>query len=155
MNLQAMQDHLALQALVIDYAHAIDTRDFAALDALFTPQAYIDYRAMGGIDGPYPQIRSWLQTALAAFPGYMHLTGNARFRIDGDTATGVVACFNPMLLPASLAEHPGHTMFLGLWYHDTYQRHADGWRISRRVETRSFASQVPLAMQALLAQPQA
>ena len=40
---------------------------------------YIDYRAMGGIDGPYPRIKAWLGDALKPFPGYMHFIGNLLF----------------------------------------------------------------------------
>ena len=78
------------------YANAIDRRDFDALDEVFTADAYIDYRAMGGIEGPYPTVKAWLPEALGHFPAYMHLTGNAAFEIDGDQARGRVACFNPM-----------------------------------------------------------
>lgn len=150
MSPREIEDRLALQALVVDYAYAIDERDFDALDRVFTADAWIDYRAMGGIADHYPAIKTWLRTALANFPAYMHLIGNARFRIASDQATGTVACFNPMLLPEALAEHPGHTMFLGLWYHDEYLRTAEGWRISRRSETRSYASQVPQALMGMM-----
>jgi hypothetical protein len=150
MSPSEVADRLALQALVTDYAYAIDERDFDALDAIFTADAQIDYRAMGGIAGAYPEIKAWLKTALAAFPAYMHLNGNLRFRLHGDRASGTVACFNPMVLPEGLAETPGQTMFLGLWYHDDYLRTAEGWRIARRSETKSYAYNVPSAMQAML-----
>lgn len=150
MNPEEIADRLALQALVTDYAYAIDERDFDALDALFTPDAFIDYRAMGGIAGVYPEIKAWLKTALAAFPGYMHLNGNFRFHLRGDQAQGTVACFNPMVLPERLSETPGQTMFLGLWYHDDYVRTADGWRIARRAESKSYAFNVPAAMRAMV-----
>lgn len=143
-------EHAALARLVVDYAYALDERRFEALDDLFLPDAWIDYTAMGGIKGYYPEVRAWLPGALGAFPGYLHLVGNLRFDVAGDEAKGTVACFNPMVLPPPLAEQPGQTLCLGLWYHDRYRRTAAGWRFAERVETRSFAFNVPEALRAML-----
>lgn len=147
-QLQALADRLELEQLVVDYAYAIDERDWARLDQVFTPDAQIDYTAMGGIAGAYPQIRAWLPEALQHFPAYMHLTGNHRFEIDGDQASGKIACFNPMVLP--LPDGGTQTMFLGLWYLDRYVRTAQGWRISQRSERKSYDYNMPLAMKQAL-----
>lgn len=146
--LQRLADRLELEALVIRYANAIDRRDFASLDSVFTADAYIDYRAMGGIDGPYPVVKQWLPQALGHFPGYMHLVGNCEFQIDGDRARGRIACFNPMVVPRP--EGGTDTMFLGLWYLDAYLRTADGWRITRRVEEKSYDFNVPAWLKAVV-----
>lgn len=126
--LQEISDRLELQQLVTDYANAIDARNWDTLDRLFTPDAHIDYTAMGGIAGSYPEIRAWLPVAMKAFPAYMHFIGNLSFQIDGETAVGQVACINPITLPVL------GTVYLGLWYHDRYRRTPAGWRISQRVE---------------------
>lgn len=144
-ELRALSDRLALERLVVDYAYAIDERAFERLDAVFTADAYIDYRAMGGIDGRWPQIRAWLPQALAIFPGYMHFIGNFAFDIDGDHARGRVACFNPMVLPGADGKAEGETMFLGLWYHDRYVRTDGRWQISERIEKRSYDFNMPAA----------
>lgn len=147
-DLQRLADRMALGDLVVRYANAIDTRRWDRLDDVFTADAQIDYRAMGGIAGDYPTIKAWLPQALGSFPGYMHLTGNAEFEITGDTATGRVACYNPMVLP--LPEGGRQTIFLGLWYLDRYQRTAEGWRISHRSEEKSYDHNVPPALQAAI-----
>ena len=134
-------DQLALMRLVTDYAYAIDERAWDRLDKVFTPDAYIDYRAMGGIDGPYPRVKAWLPEALKPFPGYMHFIGNLSFHVLGDEGTGKVACLNPMRVPK--ADGGEETMVLGLWYHDRYVRTPDGWRILERVEKRSFDLGMP------------
>jgi hypothetical protein len=139
--LQRLADRIELEDLVIRYANAIDRRDFDALDTVFVPDAHIDYRAMGGIEGDYPTVKAWLPQALGAFPSYMHLVGNFDFRIDGDTASGRVACFNPMLVPDPAGG--SDTMFLGLWYVDDYRRTADGWRIVRRNEEKCYLHNMP------------
>lgn len=97
--LQRLADRIELEDLVVRYANAIDRRDFEALDTVFTPDAYIDYRAMGGIDGPYPAVKKWLPQALQHFPAFMHFVGNCEFAIGGDVASGRIACFNPMVVP--------------------------------------------------------
>lgn len=134
------QDHQALVKLVTDYANAIDRRAWDELDRVFTPDAWIDYSAMGGEVGRYPEIKPWLGRALGFFKSYMHLVGNPRFEISGDTATGQIACFNPMLVPGLFGQR---TVMLGLWYHDTYVRTAAGWRIASRREEQSYMHNVP------------
>src|SRR5438128_1158615 len=99
LTVEQISDRLELQQLVTDYTYAIDERAWDRLDRIFTPDAHIDYRGMGGIEGRYPQIRAWLPTALQPFPGYMHFVGNFQFEVSGDTATGKTAGFNPMVVP--------------------------------------------------------
>ncbi|HVT37168.1 MAG TPA: nuclear transport factor 2 family protein [Nevskiaceae bacterium] len=141
LTLQEISDRAELTQLVTDYAYAIDERAWERLDRVFTPDAYIDYRAMGGIDGKYPAVRAWLPDALKHFPGYMHFIGNLSFEISGDRARGKVACFNPMVVPDP--NGGSDTMFLGLWYYDEYTRTPQGWRISRREEKKSYDYNMP------------
>jgi hypothetical protein len=61
LSLQDLSDHHQIRQLVVDYATAIDSREFDALDAVFMPDAYIDYRAMGGIDGVRGPLRAHAQ----------------------------------------------------------------------------------------------
>lgn len=77
LSLAEVSDRLEIQQLLVDYASAIDQRRFDDLDRVFTPDAYIDYRAMGGIDGEYPQVKAWLAEVLPNFPAYYHLVGNS------------------------------------------------------------------------------
>ena len=42
-----ISDRLEIQQLLVDYSTAIDLRRFDDLDAVFTPDAYIDYTALG------------------------------------------------------------------------------------------------------------
>jgi hypothetical protein len=142
MKLEEISDRLELQKLAIDYVYAIDERQWQALDRIFTADAYIDYRAMGGIDGKYPAIRQWLPEALKHFPAYMHFVGNHQIELAGDRATGKVACFNPMVIPRQDGKG-ADTMFLGLWYVDEYVRTSEGWRIARRVEQKCYDYGMP------------
>ena len=95
LSLAEVSDRLEIQQLLVDYSTAIDGRRFDDLDRIFTPDAYIDYRAMGGIDGVYPDVKAWLAEVLPGFPAFYHLIGNFDIRLDGDRASGRTMCFNP------------------------------------------------------------
>jgi hypothetical protein len=133
LSLEEISDRLEIQQLLVDYSSAIDKRRFDDLDLVFTDDAYIDYRAMGGIDGFYPEVKKWLSEVLPNFPAYSHLIGNFDVKVQGDSASSRILCFNPMVLGAD-----GQILFCGLWYDDEFVRTADGWRMSRRVETKCF-----------------
>ena len=131
LSVAEISDRLEIQQLLVDYASAIDQRRFDDLDRIFTPDAYIDYRAMGGIDGPYPTVKAWLAEVLPNFQAYYHLLGNFDIRLAGDTASGRTMCFNPMKL-----SDDGQILFCALWYDDDFIRTAEGWRMTRRVEAK-------------------
>jgi hypothetical protein len=134
LSLEEISDRFEIQQLLIDYSTAIDTRQFDDLDRVFTSDAYIDYRAMGGIDGRFPEVKAWLAQVLPNFPAYAHMLGNFDVRIDGDTASSRTICFNPMVLGGE----QNQILYCGLWYEDEFIRMPDGWRMSRRVETKCF-----------------
>lgn len=138
------QDRMALEKLAIEYANAIDSKQWDRLDRVFVPDAVIDYTATGGIKGSYPEIKAWLPRTMKFFKSTMHLMGNFQFRIEGDTASGQVSCFNPMLAPALLGG--SNTVMFGIWYHDTYVRTVDGWRIKTRAQQHCYSFNVPLWM---------
>lgn len=141
LSLQEISDRLEIQQLFVDYATAIDTKNFDGLDKVFTPDAYIDYRAMGGIDGRFPEVKAWLSQVLPNFASYYHMIGNFAIKIDGDTATSKIICFNPMQM--NLDGGGKQTMLLGLWYIDKFVRTPEGWRMCERVEESCFAGNIP------------
>jgi ketosteroid isomerase-like protein len=141
LSLQEISDRMEIQQLITVYANAIDRRDFDALDRVFTPDAYIDYRALGGIDGRFPAIKVWLGQVLPTFPRYTHLVGNIEVEVSGDTARARTACINPM--EVTLPGGGTQVMLLGLWYVDQFVRTRDGWRMSERVEEPGFQHNVP------------
>jgi len=134
LSLQEISDRLEIQQLLVAYSTAIDQRRFDDLDLVFTPDAYIDYRVTGGIDGHYPDVKKWLGEVLPNFPAYSHMLGNFDIRIDGDSATARTICFNPMVFN----EERKQILFVGIWYVDELIRTAGGWRMTRRVEEKCF-----------------
>lgn len=140
LSLQEISDRLEIQDLLVDYSYAIDNRDWDALDAIFTPDASIDYTATGGIRGSLAEIKAFLPEGLAWFSSYQHLVATAKITITGDEATGRSICHNPMVFGEGKTSH---TLFVGLWYIDRYVRTPEGWRIAERGEERSYVFNAP------------
>jgi len=145
MSLPALGDRLEIRALIVRYANALDARRFEDLDQVFTADAYVDYRATGGIDGHWPQVRSWLPPAVTAFPHMCHLVGNIQVELAGDQARARTLCLNPVEVPL-----PGggvQVMLLAMWYRDRLVRTAAGWRMSERVQEACIQHNVPRHLQ--------
>jgi hypothetical protein len=141
LSIEEISDRLEIQDLQVAYSHAIDFKNFDELDAVFTPDALIDYTVFGGPKGPYPEIKAYLSTTMPMFSGYYHMVATSKVVLDGDTATGVTICHNPMVLP--LPDGKEQVFICGLWYHDKYVRTADGWRIAERVEEKTYVDNMP------------
>jgi hypothetical protein len=127
----AVEDRIAMDDLLTRYATAIDGRDWQLLDTVFTGDAHLDYRSAGGVEGPYPEVRSWLAEVLPVFDLTQHLILNRQFTADAD---GVAArsCF---LNPNRLEVDGKPWLFtVGGTYHDRLTDTRDGWRIERRIE---------------------
>src|SRR6201988_5404748 len=130
LSLEEMSDRFEIQQMRIHCSTAIDRRQFDDLDLVFTSDAYIDYRAMGGIDGRFPEVKAWLaETLPKIFQTHAHMLGNFDVRIEGATASSRTFCFNPM----GFAGEQNQIMVCGLWYVDEFLRTPDGWRRRRRV----------------------
>ena len=78
MNLQQLSDRFEIRALIVRYSNALDARRFEWLDEVFTADAYIDYRATGGIDGRYPKIRDVAAAGGERLPAHVPPGGQHR-----------------------------------------------------------------------------
>ena len=131
-DLQQIQDRLEIQDLLVRYARAIDTKDYELLDTCFTPDAHVDYTSSGGTKGKYPEVRAWLEKALAPFAAMMHAIGNTSLELHGDRASGRTYVTNPMGFPKD--DGSLHVFTVYAHYVDEFVRTKDGWRISQRIE---------------------
>ena len=127
----AVADRLKMDDLLTRYATAIDNRDWALLDTVFTADAHLDYRSAGGLEGTYPVVRQWLSEVLPIFDVTQHLVVNREFERDNDEARARSCFLNPNRLQVD-----GRTWLftVGGRYHDRMVRTAAGWRIAERVE---------------------
>jgi len=136
LSLQEISDRMQIDDLLIRYTVAIDTKDYKLLDTCFTADADVDYTTSGGIKGKYPEVRAWLEKALAAFTMTQHLITNTTLTLSGDTATARTIVFNPMGTPNKSGSL--HIFYVGAYYNDELVRTSDGWRIQQRYEEQAF-----------------
>ena len=140
LTLQQVSDRLEIQDLMAAYSAAIDNSDWDGLDAVFTPDAVIDYTAVGGPVGDLATIKHYLARVMPEFKSFQHLTGPTQLKVDGNTATGRTIVFNPIVFHHQTDEH---VLFVGLWYCDTFVRTGDQWRVSVRREERCYQHNMP------------
>jgi hypothetical protein len=140
MSLQEMSDRLEIQDLFARYSFAIDDRNWAALEDVFTPDAKIDYTETGGAKGSFAEIKAWLPEALSRFPKYQHMVATMQLKLEGDQASSRTILFNPMVYDAAGTQQ---VFFIGLWYRDQLIRTANGWRIAARYEEMAYAHNTP------------
>ena len=134
MDLRTLADRLQIDDLLTSYTRAIDTGDWDRLDAVFTPDATIDYTSTGGIAGSYPEVKAWLAENLPMFPRRQHVLGQKEVRLDEQGGTAQVTAYflNPMVLPQ--ADGSELLWEFGGLYHHELVRVGDGWLSARLVE---------------------
>jgi hypothetical protein len=134
-DLRALADRLEIDDLLTGYTRAIDTGEWDRLDAVFTPDAEIDYTSTGGMAGGYPEVKTWLAQNLPMFPRRQHVLGQREVVLAGEpaeTATVTAYFLNPMVLPQ--ADGSELLWEFGGLYHHALVRTGDGWRSRRLVE---------------------
>lgn len=146
LTLQQISDRIEIDDLLIRYTKAIDQKDWALLDTVFTPDAEVDYLSSGGIKGSYPEARAWLAKALSVFPVTVHYVTNSEVALDGDRASARTAVYNPMFFRNPDASM--HHFAVGAYYVDELVRTPAGWRIAKRREEQAFLEgSLPKALQ--------
>lgn len=106
-ELAAVLDRSAIDALITDYAITVDDGDWDGYRQLFVPDGRADYRSAGGIEGPVPEIADWLAKSLGVFAMCQHLIVNRRIEFGlreqdiGDTARIQADYVNPMRFAAA------------------------------------------------------
>ncbi|MET7362001.1 nuclear transport factor 2 family protein [Streptomyces sp. NPDC005562] len=156
-ELAAVMDRLAIDALITEYAVTVDDGDWDAYRRLFAPGGNADYRSAGGIEGGAEEISAWLAETMRMFPMRQHLITNRRLEFGtleqdtGDTARVQADYVNPM----RFAERPGAAtapasasasgepstapdFVCGGRYAFTVLRTHTGWRLRRVVVTEKW-----------------
>ncbi len=125
-------DVLAIQDLAISYGHAVDDRDWPRWEALFLPDARIDYTSAGGVAGTPAELAAWMPDAMAAFTYGMHSISTHEIRfVDATSARGRVHLFNRNGVEW---EGEAEVVDVGAVYEDSYRLVGDAWRFAARIE---------------------
>lgn len=126
--------------VTIAYSWALDTKDWDALDDVFTPD--VTAELVGPLEG-VEAIKARVRTALEPLDDSQHLVATHQVHVAGDRAT--CRCY----LQAQHVRHDadgGPTFMFGGRYEDELVRTAAGWRIARRVLVRMWTDGNPAVM---------
>ncbi|MTD55251.1 nuclear transport factor 2 family protein [Amycolatopsis pithecellobii] len=133
-----LMDRMAISDLLIAFARAIDTKDWAGYAALFTEDGVVEIPVKLP-DGTFARhigragMAAWIagdanRPGLGRFVQTHHLSANHQITIDHDTATttSYAQCIH------RLDDDPANVWELGGWYSCEVRRTPDaGWRFTR------------------------
>lgn len=134
-ELRLLQDRRAIEDLVVEYARAIDARDWPALAACFTDDCVADYALSGHAEGP-EEVVARCRSAVEPLDATQHYVTNVVSTVDGDAAASVCSL-------AAQHVRDGRSFAFGGTYTDEWRRTPAGWRISRRRLERGWTSGDP------------
>ena len=137
MDLQTLSDRAEITDLLTRYARSVDRQDWNLFRSVFTADAHIDYKQVGGVAGNVDEIVGFLSKVMAMFETIQHLISNIDISIDGDEAQVTAMVYNPLKLPDS------PVWATGGWYHHKLVRTAEGWRSRSLVEEASWFHGIP------------
>lgn len=125
-------DHLSIQTAINLYAYGLDERRWEAWDNVFTAEAVIDFRPMGGKLETPAEMSGRLSKPDPAWLFAQHPVTNIIATINGDTAT---AYSDYGVETGRRGDEPGEIIRVsgGGKYEDTLVRTPSGWRISQRL----------------------
>jgi hypothetical protein len=128
--LQALIDRQEIVDTVVRWAHALDTKDWAAARTCFTDQVETDYSDPSGAGPTRLSAEAFVALRRRAHDKLLtqHLSTNHLVTLDGDHATCVSATLIHRLDPARESDNTFDTL---AHYTHTFVRTAAGWRIAR------------------------
>jgi hypothetical protein len=132
LSTQALSDHVEIAQLVQRYGKALDDKNYALLDSVFTPDAVTNYE-LGELGNrtTYAQMRTLFERFNVVFSFTSHLLSAPLVELDGDTATAETRLIATHGLERVSGEKSA--WFVVGFYRDSLVRTADGWRIRERL----------------------
>lgn len=118
-----------IRDLIYRYSHAIDRRDWAALDAIFWPDGLVEY---GLYDDRAAGFTPAVQQVYAESGIHItqHFIGNCILRVRGETASGETYVQALHRVPNGKGGY--YDLLMGSRYLDTFERRDGEWRIAFR-----------------------
>jgi 3-phenylpropionate/cinnamic acid dioxygenase small subunit len=133
LSAQALSDHVEIAQLLQRYAKALDEKDYALLDRVFTPDAITNYE-LGlqdiGNRTTYKVMRPLFEGVCSVCWFTSHLISPPFVELEGDTATAGTRVIATHGFERKTGEK-GTWIVIGA-YRDTFVRTPDGWRIRER-----------------------
>jgi hypothetical protein len=128
-----ISDHIEITQLLQRYFHALDWKDYALLDHVFSADAELHYQmgAMGeGAKADLPTMVKQFEAFNRAFAFTQHIMGQPLIHCDGDRATSTTA-LRAIHVQAALDGSENTWVVYG-FYQDLHRRTEAGWRIQKR-----------------------
>jgi 3-phenylpropionate/cinnamic acid dioxygenase small subunit len=128
--LQALVDRQEIVDTIVRYAHALDTKDWAAALACFADDVETDYGDLRGTAPERLRAETFVDLRRRALEHLQthHLSTNHLVTLDGDRATCGSATLIHRLDPARSSDNTFDTL---AHYTHTLARTPQGWRITR------------------------
>lgn len=127
---EIVADRMAISDVVIQYATALDQRNWSLLRSILCDRVWIDYRSFDPELNLEMSADEWVDSVkgLAGFDATQHLSTNHVHRLDGDFGT----CVSYMHAGHFLSRQDGdHFCFLYGFYTTELTRYPEGWRIHK------------------------
>ena len=129
---EEIADRLAIEQVIARYVHALDARDYDALDDVFAADARFDLTEAGGIAGSWAEVKKYYQDNLGAFADYQHVFANVLVEFDAGRrgARSRAKVINPCGMTGS--DGALHHFEVTGSCEDVWRRVPDGRRITGR-----------------------
>lgn len=132
MDSQRLSDRAEIADLLTAYTRAVDTKQYADAERLFTDDAELDYSSPGGPVTTPSEALAWVGEMMSAFDRWQHTLGQLSYDFVSEDEAKVTAYFvNPMILKDDSGEK---MVEVGGYYHHELVRTPDGWRSRRMVD---------------------
>lgn len=143
----SLQTRLDVNDLLVRYCHEIDDRNWAELEALFIPDAHLDFSAFRGPCGNTKDLIEFFQAVANAIPRWQHTISTSRvFRLDDTPADQVKVRTAAQVMMITLNEKQQESVsFSGLWYDDTLIKTGKIWRFAARKQVYGWTHPNPNA----------
>lgn len=128
MNNDTLADRKSIEGILVDYATALDSKQYHLLGDVFTADAQVEYTGIGHCDG-LAEVQALVSGVLDQCAETQHILSNYRIDIDGDTARA--RCYL-QALHVGKGDFSGKTLTVWGEYSDELQRIAGSWRIHKR-----------------------
>lgn len=138
MTLQEISDKLEINELLARYCHALDQKNWEAFKAVFVEDAVLDFTAFNGPKSSPAELENYFKPILDSLASSQHTVSTVMIELTGDTAKVRSAAIVPMTTKSQDGKET--TFMSGLWYEDSLLRTAKGWKISERIQVRSWAA---------------
>ena len=131
LTLEQLNDRIEIEELLARYSRALDHRQWADLEAIFTADGEFDAGGLGHPHGP-AAIRAMIEGTIGGLDATQHLLGKSiiEFSEDGDSAEVRTYLISQHIRES--APGPVKHYFLGGEYADRVVRTPAGWRIAYR-----------------------